>query len=112
MKRILYIITFIAGFQFSSTAQVKPETYFSATKIVKYYPNPASSYINFEFSANYNSSYTLTIYNFIGKKIEDVKVNEQKITILLTDYYRGLYIYQLRDKKGNILESGKFQVSK
>ena len=112
MKTILYIIILIAGFQFSSTAQVKPETYFNAIKIVKYYPNPATSYINFEFSADYNSSYTLTIYNFIGKKIEDVKGNAQKITISLTDYYRGLYIYQLRDKKGNIIESGKFQVTK
>ncbi len=44
--------------------------------------------------------------------MEDIKVTDQKITISLTDYYRGLYIFQLRDKQGNIIESGKFQVVK
>ena len=81
-------------------------------KTVKFYPNPASSFINFEFSENYNDSYTLIIFNFIGKKVEDFKVTDQKITVSLTDYYRGLYIFQLRDKQGNIVESGKFQVVK
>ena len=112
LKRIFYIIILIAGFQFNSSAQVKPEGYVTATKTVKFYPNPASSYINFEFSAHYDDSYSLTIYNFIGKKIDDIKITEQKITVSLTDYYRGVYIYQLRDKQGNIVESGKFQVSK
>jgi hypothetical protein len=81
-------------------------------KTVKFYPNPASSFINFEFSENYNDSYTLVIFNFIGKKVEDFKVTDQKITVSLTDFYRGLYIFQLRDKQGNIVESGKFQVVK
>lgn len=112
LKRFFYIFILIAGFRLSSTAQIKPESYINATKTVKFYPNPASSYINFEFSANYNNSYSLTIYNFIGKKIEDIKITEQKITVSLTDYFRGVYIYQLRDKQGNIVESGKFQVSK
>ena len=82
------------------------------TKTVKFYPNPASSFINFEFAENYNDSYTLVIFNFIGKKVEDFKVTDQKITVSLTDFYRGLYIFQLRDKQGNIVESGKFQVVK
>lgn len=112
LKRIFYILIFIAGFQLSSTAQVKPESNLNATKTIKFYPNPATNYINFEFSSNYNNSYSLTIYNFIGKKIEDIKITEQKITVSLTDYYRGVYIYQMRDKQGNVVESGKFQVSK
>ncbi len=52
------------------------------------------------------------IFNFIGKKVEDLKVTDQKITVSLTDFYRGVYIFQLRDKQGNIIESGKFQVVK
>lgn len=81
-------------------------------KTVKFYPNPATSFINFQFSENYNDSYTLVIFNFIGKKVEDLKVTDQKITVSLTDFYRGVYIFQLRDKQGNIIESGKFQVVK
>ena len=111
MKKIFYIFIFIAGFQLSSNAQVRHVSN-DDTKTVKFYPNPASSFINFEFAENYNDSYTLIIFNFIGKKVEDFKVTDQKITVSLTDFYRGLYIFQLRDKQGNIIESGKFQVVK
>ena len=83
-----------------------------AVKTVKFYPNPAISFINFEFERTYDKSYSLLIYNFIGKKVVEMKISEQKINISLTDFYRGVYIFQLRDKLGNIVESGKFQVAK
>ena len=35
-----------------------------------------------------------------------------RTTVNLSDYGRGVYIYQLRDKTGRIVESGKFQVSR
>lgn len=95
----------------SSNAQVK-HIAVDAVKTVKFYPNPASSFINFEFAEYYNDSYTLVIFNFIGKKVEEIKVTDQKITVSLTNFYRGVYIFQLRDKQGNIIESGKFQVVK
>lgn len=113
MKRIFYIFLFIAGFQFSSNAQVKPALVANdAVKIVKFYPNPAVSFINFEFEDNYDNSNTLLIFNFMGKKIEEFKVNDKKITISVADYYRGVYIFQLRNKQGSVIESGKFQVVK
>ena len=113
MKRIFYIFLFIAGFHYSSAAQVK-STFINdeAVKTVKFYPNPASSFINFEFTKFYNKSYTLLIYNFIGKKMTELKPTDQKITVALTEYYRGVYIFQLRDAQGNVVESGKFQVVK
>ena len=113
MKRIFYIFLLVVGFQFYSNAQVKPDRITSdAVKTVKFYPNPAVSFINFEFIKNYDNSYTLVIFNFIGKKIEELKVTDEKITVSLNDFYRGIYIFQLRDKQGSIVESGKFQVAK
>ena len=113
MKRIFYIFLFIAGLHFSSTAQVK-STFISDSEVktVKFYPNPAVSFINFEFLKAYDKSYSLLIFNFIGKKVIDLKPSEEKIIIPLTDFYRGVYIFQLRDARGNIVESGKFQVVK
>ena len=113
MKRIFYIFIFIAGFHFSSAAQVK-STFINddAIKTVKFYPNPAVGSINFEFQKSYDKTYSLLIFNFIGKKVIDIKPSEEKITVPLTDFYRGVYIFQLRDAKGNIVESGKFQVVK
>lgn len=83
------------------------------SKITHFYPNPATSYINFTFDNTVDKSYTLQVYNFIGRKMNDVRITDTKITITLDDnYFRGLYIYQLRDQSGRIVESGKFQVSK
>lgn len=82
-------------------------------KVAKVYPNPATSYINFEFDGPTNDEgYTLVIYSFIGKKIQDNKVNSKKVTISLTNFYRGIYIFQVVDKDGHVVESGKFQVVK
>ncbi len=113
MKRFFYIFILIAGFHFSSAAQVK-STFISANdvKSVKFYPNPAVSFINFEFQGDSYRSYNLLIFNFIGKKVVELKPSAEKITVPLTDFYRGVYIFQLRDAKGNIIESGKFQVVK
>lgn len=84
------------------------------TRIVRVYPNPASSVINFEFPESFDKSGTLTliIYNFMGKKMNDYKITSDKITVALDDYFRGVYVYQIHDKTGNIIDSGKFQVVK
>ena len=113
LKRIFYILLFNVAFHLTSTAQVKPASIANEdVKTVKIYPNPATTYINFEFDKNDLNSYNLLIFNFIGKKVEEVKIVDIKMTISLIDYYRGIYIFQLRDKQGNIAESGKFQVVK
>ena len=113
LKRIFYIILLIAGLQFQSNAQVKPTRLINIpAKTVKFYPNPAISFINFEFDDKYDNSYSLLIFNFLGKKVDEFKVTDKKITVSVTDYFRGIYIFQLIDKQGDIVESGKFQVIK
>jgi Secretion system C-terminal sorting domain len=84
----------------------------AAVKMVKYYPNPAVTVINFEFQKNYDKSYSFQIYNFVGKKVYELQKVNQKNTINLDQFGRGVYIYQLRDQTGKILEAGKFQVVK
>lgn len=84
----------------------------SSNRIIKFYPNPASSFINFDFLRSYDVNYTLFIFNFMGKKILEIKNAPSRINLNLVDFYRGIYIYQLRDKNGIIMETGKFQVVK
>jgi hypothetical protein len=48
----------------------------------------------------------------MGRKVLDIKNTPSRIRVSLQDFYRGMYIYQLRDKSGQIIESGKFQVVK
>lgn len=81
-------------------------------KIVKVYPSPAVTYVNFEFQKEYDKPGTLVIYNFIGKKVYENDNMPQKLTLNISDYYRGTYIYQVRDRSGAIIDSGKFLVAK
>jgi hypothetical protein len=47
-----------------------------------------------------------------GRKMYELTNIADRTTINLSDFNRGVYIYQLRDKTGRLVESGKFQVSK
>ena len=113
--KIFYILTLVIFTALTALSQSGPLPVTggqATTRILKFYPNPAVGSINFEFQTTFDKSYTLLIFNFIGKKVMDLKPSDKKIMIPLTDFYRGVYIFQLRDAKGNIVESGKFQVVK
>lgn len=108
----LFIFFLVAGactlaFSFDLPDQTSP-----SAQVIKCYPNPATSFVNFEFPKNIDKSNTLLVFSFVGKKMTEVPVNNNKMTLTLNDYYRGVYVYQLRDKGGNIVESGKFSVIK
>jgi hypothetical protein len=82
-------------------------------KLTRFYPNPASGYINFEFSKEVDNTCVLQVYSFMGKKVyESVVKSPERLTIQLDDYTRGLYLFKLMNKQGQLLETGKFQVIK
>jgi hypothetical protein len=110
MKKI-YLLLLLVSFAFCAFAQQRPAT--PEQVKVRFYPNPASTVINFEFTkSNPEATYTLQVFNFIGKKVSEIVVSNNKTTVNLDNYFRGVYIFQLRDKTGRIVESGKFQVVK
>jgi hypothetical protein len=83
------------------------------TATVRFYPNPATSFITFEdFSKKYDKNYTIQLFNFLGKKVYEFSLADQKNVVNLSDFFRGIYVFQLRDPSGKIVESGKFQVNK
>jgi Secretion system C-terminal sorting domain len=84
-----------------------------STATIKFYPNPAVSYITFEDALKkYDKNYTIQLFNFLGKKVFEFSLNDQKNVVNVSDFFRGIYIFQLRDPTGKIVESGKFQVTK
>jgi hypothetical protein len=80
--------------------------------IVRFYPNPATSFINFDFIKTPEKGYSIQLFSFLGKKMSEVTNLSQRTSINLADFNRGVYIYQLFDRTGKLVESGKFQVSK
>lgn len=113
--RIFYTLSIILLFSFAAESQDRapsaPDRQPVAT-VVRFYPNPAVSYITFEFKTAPDKDLSLQIYNFLGKKVYEGNNLNEKTVIDLSDFYRGMYIFQLRDHTGRVLNSGKFQVSR
>ncbi|HYM94918.1 MAG TPA: T9SS type A sorting domain-containing protein [Chitinophagaceae bacterium] len=114
MKKFIPIISFILLIAIHSQGQTSrnlplPD---GTEKIIKLYPNPATSYINFDFQKDYQKGFSIQVYNFLGKKMYENQELTERTSINLNDYNRGVYIYRLVDRGGRVVESGKFQVSK
>ncbi|MBP6024143.1 T9SS type A sorting domain-containing protein [Ferruginibacter sp.] len=113
MKQIFYIIIFIIGLNFTSLAQNKiasPGN--NSEKLIKLYPIPATTVINFDFQSGYDKSFSFLVYNYTGKKVYELKNPPEKIILSLADFSRGFYYYQLRDKTGRLIETARFLVLK
>lgn len=113
MKRLLIILSIIFfSAQFAEAQNRNNPIPGSTDKVLRFYPNPATSIITFDFVKSYQKGYLLQVFNFLGKPVFESPNVPVKTTLDLSDFTRGVYIYQLRDHSGKILESGKFQVSK
>lgn len=112
LKKFLPIVSIILLTAIHSQGQSRTLPQDAADRIVKFYPNPATSFITFDLQKGSEKSYDMQVYNFLGKVVYEQKNISPRTTINLTDYNRGVYIYQLRERDGKIIESGKFQVSK
>lgn len=110
--KIFYALSTILLLTLQAKSQDRTPGGNSAPAVVKFYPNPATSIITFDFQSGYDKNYNLQIYNFIGKKVQEINNITPKTTVNLNDFYRGIYIFQLKDKTGKVIDSGKFQVSK
>lgn len=81
-------------------------------KVIKFYPNPAVSYITFELAKDANKTFTLQIFSFLGRMVKNVQDVSDKTTVQLSDLTRGLYTFQVKDDTGRTTDSGIFQILK
>lgn len=79
---------------------------------VRFYPNPAVNFITFEIKEPVDRGTTIQVYSFLGRKVASVPVNSQKVSVNVSDYFRGVYVFQLRSPNGKIVETNKFQVNR
>ena len=110
--KIFYVLSTILLLSLQSKSQDRNPGEDPTPAIVKFYPNPATSIITFDFQRGYDKTYNLQIFNFIGKKVQEITNVSPKTIVNLNDFYRGIYIFQLKDKTGKVIDTGKFQVSK
>ncbi|MGH2552310.1 MAG: T9SS type A sorting domain-containing protein [Chitinophagaceae bacterium] len=114
MRRILPILSFILLIATQSQSQSLRSTpqAIGADRIVKLYPNPATTYITFDLQKGYEKGFSIQVYSFLGKKMYEGQNVPAKVTLDLAEFNRGLYMYHLIDLSGKVIESGKFQVTK
>jgi hypothetical protein len=114
LKKLIFILSFIIGINYTSFAQNRTTSSDGTTqvKMINTYPNPATTVVNFSFQRDYSRSYSIQILNSIGKSMYKAKNIPSFLSIDLKDenFYRGVYIYQLLDRNGIVIESGKFLV--
>lgn len=113
LKLIVPILSFLLLTGISASAQESrnplPD---GAGKVMKLYPNPATSYITFDIQKNYQKGLTISVYNMLGKKVAETPNVNEKTNLPVTDFNRGMYIYHLTDASGKVIDTGKFQVSR
>jgi hypothetical protein len=116
LKKFLLIVSIIL-LTSAANAQAQSRVAFVnaglQSSVLRFYPNPATISITFDFQRSYEKGYSLQIYNaVIGRKMIEQNNLTDKTIIDLTNFTRGVYVYQLFDKTGKLVETGKFQVSK
>lgn len=115
MRKFLLIVSIIL-LAITSQAQSNRAGFVSSGSqagILRFYPNPATTSITFDFQRSYEKGYSLQIYNAVlGRKMHEQTNIPEKVSIDLGNFTRGVYVYQLIDKSGKLVETGKFQVSK
>jgi hypothetical protein len=115
LKKFLLIVSLllVTAAQLQAQSRTALASIGTQATILRFYPNPATTNITFDFQHSYDKGYSLQIYNAVlGRKmLEQVNISE-KLTIDLSNFTRGVYVYQLVDRTGKLVETGKFQVSK
>lgn len=104
---ILFILISMLGF-----SQVKRVSLSDHVKRTSIYPNPAKSFVRIQYKQAAQPPASLIIYSFLGKKQLETNQPGSNVYIDLASFNRGIYIFQFRDRNGQIIDSGKFQVEK
>ncbi len=110
---MLLVMLFLGFASFGQTESLRSGATAQLSRQLRCYPNPATTVIFFEFKARNGQEPTqLRIYNFLGKKVVDIPRLYANTRVDLQHFNRGIYIYQLTDARGRVMESGKFYVEK
>ncbi len=104
---ILFLISCQLGF-----GQVKRVSMSDHVKRTSIYPNPAKSFVHIQYKQATPPPASLIIYNFLGKKQIETNQPGTHVYLDLSSFNRGVYIFQFRDRNGQVIDSGKFQVEK
>ncbi len=81
------------------------------TNILTLFPNPAKDLVTVRINSDHLTNYKLIITNIAGIKIVERSINiHRELNIDLSNFKSGLYLFQIFDEKGVLLDSEKLIV--
>lgn len=81
----------------------------NAANSLSVYPNPSSSVVNFDI--DYNKAAKVAVMDITGRLVENVNFEFNKAQVNVSNYNKGIYLYQVTDVKGHVIKSGKVTVN-
>ncbi len=74
------------------------------------FPNPANNELNIQ--STYANNGKVNIYDLTGKILGAFNFSNSKVTINTSSYADGVYMYELADDKGNVIDRNKFIITR
>jgi hypothetical protein len=74
---------------------------------IKIYPNPSADKITVDLANSIDSYVDLEILNLNGKMIFMKEYNSNTIEVDISDFTTGMYILNIKDNKGNLIQTKK-----
>lgn len=108
---IVFLACMIGSAAFGQKTTVDMPPMNREEKKVQFFPNPATTFLTFEFRELPKRGSQIQVFSFLGRQVKTIQANAQKVTVNISDLSRGVYVFQVRDPNGRILESNKFQVA-
>ena len=74
------------------------------------FPNPATEMITIQISGNAANAFN--VFDVSGKLVKSGTLTQSQIVLNLESFEAGVYVVNLLDGKGNVMNSRKFSVVK
>jgi uncharacterized repeat protein (TIGR03803 family) len=114
---VLYGMTYIGGasgygviFSFN-VSNLGLNELASSEGTIKLYPNPTNGIFTIQ-SSSVNNPSSVEIYNTLGAKIYNSKLNSTNTTVDISNNADGVYLYRVLSESGELVSEGKFVIQK
>ncbi|HIA06373.1 MAG TPA: T9SS type A sorting domain-containing protein [Flavobacteriales bacterium] len=84
--------------------------YAASYDYINLYPNPVTNELFVSTELEQNAWFVA--YNIVGKKVINVAIDNKFDTINTSDLANGMYVFQLIDEEGRVIQLGKFTVER
>ncbi|MBN4072165.1 T9SS type A sorting domain-containing protein [Flavobacteriales bacterium AH-315-E23] len=82
----------------------------AANNHIALYPNPVTNELYLDADLEHNASFVA--YNVVGKQVINVSIENKLNAINTSDLANGMYVFQLIDDEGRVIQLGKFTVER